>query len=75
MSAMARTRVLAEAAPVRELSALCEIRARAPTVTFDDSGLTFDPRRARKDFAQVRRRRRGRAGGRIDPIDGVDFVA
>ena len=37
--------------------------------------MTCEPRRAHKDFAQPRRRRRGRAGGRIDPVDGVHLVA
>ena len=37
--------------------------------------LSFDPRRAREDFAKSRRCWRGRAQGRIDPVDGFDFVA
>jgi hypothetical protein len=37
--------------------------------------LTFDPRRVRNNFAKLGRRRRGQAGSRIDPVDGVDFVA
>jgi hypothetical protein len=68
MTAMARTPVLPEAVPVGALSApLRHPGSGHPPLPFDDSGLTFDPRRAREDFAQVRRHRRGRAGRRIDP--------
>jgi hypothetical protein len=58
----------------RPLPALCDISARAHPPSFDNSELTFDPRHARANFTKSRHRQRARAGGRVDPIDGVDFV-
>ena len=37
--------------------------------------LPFDPRGARENLAQFRRRRRRQGAGRVDPFDGVDLVA
>jgi hypothetical protein len=41
----------------------------------DAPASTFDPRRVHKNFAKLGCGRRGQAGGRVDEVDGVDFVA
>jgi hypothetical protein len=45
------------------------------TSFFYDRCPAFNARRVGDNFAKLRRRGRGQAGGRIDPFNGVDLVA
>jgi hypothetical protein len=49
--------------------------AGCPPSCFYDNDPSFDPRRAHKNFAKLRRRQRGQRASRVDPVDDVDLVA
>ena len=58
----------------RPVAAIGSVDARFIRRLRFSRALSFDPRRALKDFAEPRLRRRGRRGW-VDPVGGVDLIA